>query len=441
MGIYYAPSGLNVARPQGIDLRDFNSSLSSLTSSLSDMEKQKALNADREARLKLLQDEAIRKAQQDEYGMQMDAAKMGMTSDANQAQQAYNMAALEARNAEAKRIGSHQDRMFNKANEALQYKKDVDAGEIAGSFFSPVTEKVVGQKEVQSVVPDLLKEKYAQLSGGIDEAVTGPISEQDKQAQYLEFLKKTDPTEYTRYTTPLSMAQREEIAREKGNKYLAENFPNLLPTPGRAIDLISNLFSSESQADKDIKGSVVPIKSPSTPSYDEFLASQDFGKDRLTSDEATVAKDELRKALTGSPELQKEMGLTKPEKVDILGRTSEQEMYKDAEDRIRKYVAENPNVSAANIMGRRKAAAEKIASEIGTRAQTDKIKLERAYEELDTQGKRDFELYKLKLEDTLRNRLTPMEQVKLSNMVKTGELTEAKVEELKQKIKEGKSWF
>ena len=99
MGTYYDPTGLNIARPQGIDLRDFNTSLAGLTGSISDIQNRrlaeaeilrKQANADRTFGLQeenadrtfgLQEANAARQAQQDEYDMQIKSAQMGATAD------------------------------------------------------------------------------------------------------------------------------------------------------------------------------------------------------------------------------------------------------------------------------------------------------------------------------------------------------------------------
>jgi hypothetical protein len=142
-------------------------------------------NTRADANLLLNQNEATRKAQQDEYTMQLKASEMGLTSD-------YRLADLAAKAEENKNTAAYRtaeqkyrDKAYEETIRKNQYEENKDAGE--GYLFKTqgTTEEVDDTKVFDK---EGAGKKYDEFTAGINKAEKAVTT-----GTYADYLKTTNP--------------------------------------------------------------------------------------------------------------------------------------------------------------------------------------------------------------------------------------------------------
>ena len=400
MGTYYDPTGLNIARPQGIDLRNFNTSLAGLTGSISDIQNKrlaeaeilrKQANTDRTFGLQ--EANAKRQAQQAEYNMQITAAQMGATADRDVATAAHQTQVLANQAAAAKATDIYRTGQQRFQQEGRDYSRGMEAGEILGSSI-PINETTMQPGTVTVPTADgkqIKEEEFARLAGMVGN------TDVQKQEQYEAYLKTADPKAYEAYTKKTSMIGK-AVDQQKRNMMTGTT------TLMEAIRNAPDIFSSTSQADNDMKSSVVLKEG--TKTRDQYM------KDIAANDKQ--AKVGIAEFLKTDKPYAKAIGAMEDKVTSVAKRVDESKLRSTASQDIINYAAQN-NLKANDpkVLGMQKVMNARIEKVVATRMAADVESVSRVYKQLDAQQKHQFDIDLLNMKQAFEGIMTPSEEAKM----------------------------
>ena len=398
--------------------------------------KEEALAAEQSNREKeylLRKANAERQAKQDEYNMLMKSAQMGQQAD-------YQQSMLE-KQTEAQKAAATQNEWLRKfKNDERSYTRGMDQGEILGASM-PVEEYTMQDKTIQVPTADA-KEIMSKEQGKLLDTVG--LTNDEKKQMYLKYLKKNDPIAYKEYTkeqSPLDVAGEAFTGGDFTDKLL--NAPKeVLSSPYNVTKMVTDatimpvvrtvadyLTDSSSQADKDF---TEPKLKEGVQTRDEFVAELDAADKEA---KASVKEFTTPGSKLFSREYAKEVGAIEDKITPTAVRKDENTIKAEVNDKILTYAKKN-NLSQNHpkILGMYKAANAKMDKILTTRAATDKMKIERAYKEMDAAQKYQFDLQLATLKDQLGRIPTPKEEAKMKLDLVNAQLKE-------QELKDAKGWW
>ena len=264
---------------------------------------QKKDNVRADANLLLNQNEATRKAQQDEYNMQLKAAEMGLTSDklaydkqSDEQKNAMDAAKLQMDFENRQAILEGQNKVYGETIRKNQYEENKDAG--AGYLFKTqgTTEEVDDTKVFDKEGAGVFLKKFTTGVGEAEKTVT--------TGTYEDYLKDTSPAAYEEYNTkdkdkPGILGQVTDFFSQGEGTYsktaLSEHHKR----------------QNTSQADRDNAPRILPNKVMSKSEWKsaqkkayqgaaKLPSIQDAMKDRLLTDTEYQEEQGLLKAVPGA---------------------------------------------------------------------------------------------------------------------------------------------
>ena len=392
-----------------------------------------AEQANREKEYLLRKANAERQAKQAEYDMLMKSAQMGQQAD-------YQQSMLE-KQTEAQKAAATQNEWLRKfKNDERSYTRGMDQGEILGASM-PVEEYTMQDKTIQVPTADA-KEIMSKEQGKLLDTVG--LTNDEKKQMYLKYLKKNDPIAYKEYTkeqSPLDVAGEAFTGGDFTDKLL--NAPKeVLTSPYNVTKMFTDatimptvrtvadyLTDSSSQADKDF---TKPKLKEGIQTRDEFIAELDAADKEA---KASVKEFTTPGSKLFSREYAKEVGAIEDKITPTAVRKDENTIKAEVNDKILAYAKKNNlNQSSPKILGMYKAANDKMDKILTTRATTDKLKIERMYDRMDTKQKQNFDKELLFMKQQFKGVLTPAEEAKM-------QLDIAKKMKIDQEVKDAKGWW
>ena len=294
MGTYYDPTGLNIARPQGIDLRDFNTSLAGLTGSISDIQNKrlaeaeilrKQANTDRTFGLE--EANAKRQAQQDEYNMQIKAAQMGATADRDVATAAHQAQILKNEAERNKLTAAHRAQAL--ANQAKRDRLTAEHRNAVNTMninqFQFLKDKYREEQDQRNA-----NIKLFQDLGNIRKVTTREEAEGTKgpMAKFNRMVEGITPEFSADMKDPGSLDIMYEAAKLLGNEEVKNTKYNT-----QIADIIAN--SKADVTTRNIFDSIMSRNKPAPTAQQDFREGiiKKYGIDP-TTDEGTKFMDKLR---------------------------------------------------------------------------------------------------------------------------------------------------
>jgi len=340
-----------------------------------------------------LQLDALRR----EQDMQMEAAKVGLTSDYRQAQLAQ------------------EDRAFGARRGDVAYERGVGEGEILGARL-PTTEFEETDVTTETLDRDILAQEYKKL------APTVGMEDKERQQAWIDYQKQNVPG----YSDAVPLyEQAADVAKT-----------NLMRGPQLALEgtsYVMDALTTKSQEQKDAEalGKKFAPKEVKPLTRSEFMSG-------LTQDDKD-AKEAVKAFLKEDKGYQKEIGALKEATGKGMTRVDKDKLFAEIDTGAAQYAADykartGKNLPKSQMMGMLKSGYANVAKIVDVRAASDAEQIKVFNKQADTQLKQQFKRELVVLKDKLGKIPTAEDKAKLAKT-----LLETKL--LQQEYKDAQGFF
>ena len=389
-------------------------------------------NTRADANLLLNQNEATRKAQQDEYTMQLKASEMGLTSD-------YRLADLAAKAEENKNTAAYRKstqeltlKDFNARRGDVASALAKDEGEAYGESQLLNGEVVDKNPLAEKVLKDKAIEESNRLQGMVGDK-GAPMGKEKRYDAYTEYLKKNKEDA----TKVLSPFDKEEKLRAKGNKLLASSPLKTSSIVGNVRSAYDYFFNEKSEVDQrnTAKDSILnPEIQPKVLSEAEFYKQLD---DKTKYEQE--AKDSIKQWLAGqgnyatedkgNEQYLRDMGVIVPDTEATVTRDyTKGEIQANNDKLLSDYKVNHPNASKSELLGVRQGINKNTKKLLEDRDAVAKVRLTNTIKAFDKQQeyayKKALEKYKSELKEG--EEVSLLEMARIAQYMANTKLLDAK---------------